>query len=280
MGRSRFIFACAMLGLCAGGAFGCSASAGSADGVEPAGSDGAAEREDSPMEPAADAGADEPSEPWRERCAGPEGARIAPRSIGEVVGWLNAMPKPLELACFLDTLERPLALHAVNSIFSAQPAQSRSSPRIFLFFDPLILSVVPAGAGAALLEFGEQRSPTHSLKAELEFPITGQLDAAAPYQRLPFNETGDDLGEATITTCGFCHQGEEPAADIALPWARISPALKPQPNQRVPLDELHAELARCDAAAEPERCALLDALLGADPPPQERDFPETYDTFF
>src|SRR5690606_13425467 len=130
------------------------------------------------------------------------------------------------------TLPRPLAMHAADSPFSAQPAEGRRSPRLFLFFDPLVLSVVPAGDGAALLEFGEQRSPTHSLKAELEFPIETELDEAAAYQRLPFEEG--------ITTCGLCHQGESEAPDIDVPYAMISLAMRPMPEQRVSLTELQA----------------------------------------
>jgi hypothetical protein len=51
-------------------------------------------------------------------------------------------------------------------------------------------------------------------------------------------------------------------------------------NQLVPLAKLMAELDRCDASQEPERCALLDALLRPTPAPLESDFPTTFNTFF
>jgi hypothetical protein len=59
----------------------------------------------------------------------------------------------------------------------------------------------------------------------------------------------------------------------------VSPALRPEPWQRVPLDELQSEVADCDADAEPERCALLHALFDQRPAPVEHDFPMTYPTF-
>jgi hypothetical protein len=142
---------------------------------------------------------------------------------------------------------------------------------VFIFFEGLTLSVVPAGPGAHLLEFGEARPGDHSLKAELEFPIDAELGEAAPYERLPYDDN--------ITTCGFCHQGETRDPNIASPAAVVSPALRPMPYQRVPLSDLRTEAAGCDAEAEQERCALLRALfVGADP--VEREFPQTFATFF
>jgi hypothetical protein len=119
---------------------------------------------------------------------------------------------------------------------------------------------------------GERRSATTSLKAELAFPITTELDAAAPYVRLPFNED--------LTNCGVCHQGEVAAQDIAQPFATISQALRPRPDQRVPLERVLAAARACDTSVEPERCALLVALVAPLPAPIERDFPASYNTFF
>ncbi|HMI93860.1 MAG TPA: hypothetical protein VK509_20945, partial [Polyangiales bacterium] len=136
----------------------------------------------------------------------------------------------------------------------------------------LTLSVVPDGPGAHLLEFGEARPEDKSLKAELEFPLESELDAAAPYQRVFYN--------ADLTTCGFCHQGEQRAEEIPSPLAFISPALRPRDYQRVSLAQLSAEAGSCDAVTEPERCALLQALLGPQPAPTDHEFPASYKTFF
>ncbi|HEX6240870.1 MAG TPA: hypothetical protein VFZ61_08250, partial [Polyangiales bacterium] len=206
------------------------------------------------------------------RCRAPEGISPAPRTVADVVELLNALPRPVSLPCFLETLERPLAISATDSIFSLQPAEGTRSPRIFLHLDTLTLSVVPEGTGAPLLELAERRSPTTSLKAELAFPIEAPLSAASPYERLRFDDR--------LTNCGVCHQGESPAEDVNLPLAMLSQALRPRDDQRVPLERLRAEASSCDAAQEPERCALLDALFGPAPAPRDGAFPATYNTFF
>lgn len=268
-----------------------------AAGCEASGGDATTDSPPAPQDAAADiadAAMAAPTIPRDPRCVAPEGVSTAPQSIAEVVTLLNALPKPVTVPCFVASLARPLSLHAVNSPFSAQPAQGRKSPRIFIFFPGLILSIVPAGPGAHLLEFGETRPDAQSLKAELEFPITGQLDEASPYQRVFFSET--------ITTCGFCHQNERRDESIGSPLAMISPALRPRPEQRVLLDELAAQVAACDATAmagapatpmlppadagadaginEAERCAMLHAIFDQLPAPIEAEFPETYKIFF
>lgn len=215
------------------------------------------------------------------RCRVPQGMSAAPGSIAEAVALINALPKPVTLPCFLEALQRPLALHATVSIFSAQPAEGRRSPRIFIFYPGLILSVVPAGIGAHLLEFGELRPGDRTLKAELELPIERALDEAAPYERVYY--------DGTITTCGFCHQGEQLDESIASPLAFVSPALRPREGLRVPLDELALEAEACasgagagigegapDAGSERERCAMLRALFDQAPAPLERDFPSSF----
>jgi hypothetical protein len=211
---------------------------------------------------------DEPIDP---RCIAPAGAPTAPSTVAEVSALLNALPKPVSVACFVDALSRPLSLQAVDSTFSAQPAQGRGNPRVFIFYPGLTLSVVPAGPGAHLLEMGEARPENQSLKAELEFPIDGELDEAAPYHRVFYDDA--------ITTCGFCHQGETRAEEVASPLAFVSPALRPRPYQRVPLTELRDQLGGCDEDTEPERCALLQALFRVEPP-LEHEFPRSYKTFF
>jgi hypothetical protein len=194
-----------------------------------------------------------------------------PRSIAEAVAMLNAMPKPVTLPCFLETLERPIALQATMSVLSAQPAVGKRSPRLFLFLDPLIASVVPDGTGRQLLEFGERRSETHSLKAELEFPITEEVQPEAPFARLKYDER--------LSTCDFCHANSEPAEDPVFPYAFVSQALRPVLRERVTVEALMAEARACDKTVEAERCAMLRALFREDVPPTEGEFPATYRTF-
>jgi hypothetical protein len=207
--------------------------------------------------------------------AGPCAARSdgtgAPQTIADVVALIDALPQPLSLSCFVQALARPLALQAVDSLFSAQPAEGTRSPRIFVFFPGLTLSVVPAGMGSHLLELGEHRPNDESLKAELEFPIEGPLDAASPFARVRYDDT--------ISTCGFCHQGERRAEDAPSPSAYVSPSFRPRASQRVPLVDLSSEVSGCDPSAEPERCALLHALFDQQPAPVEHEFPASYPFF-
>ena len=242
---------------------------------------------ESPSAPSPDAGEPDAFAPIEPRCIAPEGVSAEPHSIADVVALINALPKPVTVPCFVEALARPLSLNAARSSFSAQPADGPGSPRIFIFFPGLTLSVVPSGPGAHLLELGESRPDNRSLKAELELPIETQLEEASPYERVYYDDT--------ITTCGFCHQGEHRDETIASPLAFISPAIRPRDNQRVALEQLAAEVAACDsnqdseddedvaadpdAGSERERCAILHALFDRGPAPLEHDFPTGYQQF-
>jgi hypothetical protein len=182
----------------------------------------------------------------------------SPRSIAEVVDWLNALAKPVSLPCFLETLARPLELYASESLFSAQPAVGRRSPRIFLFAEPLTMTIAAAGAGRHLLEFGERRSDTTSLKGEIPFPVTAELREEDPFEHLISDLVPSD---SVFTTCSACHDGERPDEAITFARAFVSQALRPLPAERVSLNELNAEARTCDFDAEPERCAMLSALF-------------------
>lgn len=203
-------------------------------------------------------------------CRAPAGVSNSPRTIDEAVTLINALPKPLSLPCFLESLARPLEISATNSLFSAQPAQGVRSPRIFLFQDPTVLSIVPEGDGAPLLEFGEQRPEFRSLKAEITFPVATQLERSAPFDHLLFT--------SQLTTCGGCHSGELQESEILGVRTFVSLALRPRPQELVPAASLVHELEICDRAQEPQRCAMLDALLGWGPV-TERAFPAEMSTF-
>jgi hypothetical protein len=185
-----------------------------------------------------------------EPCAPAPGTTGSPSSIAETVDLVNGLPKPVSLACFLEALQRPLRLVATQSFFSAQPAVGSRSPRIFLFMDGIIHSIVPEGSARNLLEMGEATSPGLSIKAELEFPITENITLATAFERLPFDD---------ITTCGVCHDGRVPV--LGIEGAFESEVLRPADRELVPLADLEAEARSCDGAIEPERCAMLAALF-------------------
>jgi hypothetical protein len=172
----------------------------------------------------------------------------APQTIDEVVERVDALPER-SIPCMVASLPRPLSVMAVASTFSAQPG-SWWSPRFFVFTDGLVLSVVPEGEGAHLLELGEWTEPgLRSRKAELVYPLPeGPPD---PYTHLALDDG---------STCGVCHVLEE-AEELAGQF--VSDAIEPTLGSRVPLDDVLAEAEACDPEAEPERCGILRAVMGA-----------------
>lgn len=201
-----------------------------------------------------------------------ENEPASPRTVLDVIDRVNALPLPVTLPCFIESLARPLELNATESLISAQPAVGRRSPRTFIFADPLILSISFDGVGSHLLELGEvQPGGTRALKAEIAFPVTEELSRAAPFERVLFREN--------LTLCGACHQDEQLAEDITFTRAFVSRALRPLPRERVALEALAPERDACDPGREPERCALLDAVFGGGPV-VEREFPSTMSTFY
>lgn len=194
----------------------------------------------------------------------------SPHSIVGIVEHLNAMPKPVSLPCFVESLTRPMGIHASKSMFSIQATLDERSPRIFLFSDPVIMSVVPVGIGSDVLEIGELRSETRSVKAEIAFPVEAELPLQEPFERIQADEN--------VTNCAFCHADEQEDASIEFARAFVSGALRPEPALRVSAVSVRQEFIECDAAQEAERCALLDAIFGWGDL-FEREFPAAMATF-
>lgn len=172
-------------------------------------------------------------------------------TIFSSVARLNALPAPASPACFVAGLPRPLEVVATTSVLSAQPAANRQSPRLFLLLPGIVLSVVPDGAGARLIEFAEWNGPTRTLKGELEFPLSAPLAADAPLTRVHPNEG--------VTSCGLCHRNELPHPTID--GGFVSDAFRPDPGTLVPMSEVSAQHAACAVEDVSERCTLLHALF-------------------
>jgi hypothetical protein len=102
------------------------------------------------------------------------------------------------------------------------------------------------------------------LNAELTFPVTNQLGPAAPFDSLMFNPQ--------LTTCGGCHANEEQESELAGARTFVSQSLRPRATDQIDASTLSQELEVCDRTLEPERCALLDALMGWGQV-TDRDFP-------
>jgi len=209
----------------------------------------------------------------RDRCQAPPGVSASPRNTQEALTLLNALPKPTSVACLLESLARPLAVQATNSIFSAQPALSAASPRVFIKLGAGWLSIVIDGDSSYLVEFGEVLGddPSRSIKGELALPVQDAVAPSAPYDRVKFG--------VASTTCGLCHYNEQRAEELPFPTAFASVAFKPRPDSLVSVDSLRAERERCDFEAEAHRCEMLSALFDGGPV-VELPFPGTLPTFF
>lgn len=232
------------------------------DGVASnAGADGTGDAQDGGP---ADAGAPR-------RCAAPEGVSAAPRDYPELLELLNALPRPTTIACFVESLERPLKLSLADSLFSAQPAVGPENPRVFIAIEPMVYSIVPAGTGSVLLETSLLTSDTRSVKAELVFPLE---------EEVTFQEMARHLWRGSGTVCGLCHAPEVEAVGPEFGQGLFeSTALKPREEHLVSIPSLAAAADLCDPALEPERCAILDALFDYGPV-EDWTFPEAMITFF
>ena len=186
------------------------------------------------------------------RCPTPEGHTGRPRTIAEVLAHIEALPAPVDVPCVLESFGRPLPLLATSSPFSAQPGQGDANPRLFVFFDGLIVSFATVGYGSNLIEFAEFVGPTTTVKAEIAFPL--EPDALD----LAFRRVLDEGSEGTI--CRLCHRNERPADEVYA-GAFASDALAPRADTILALDDVRAEAAACDPTDDAQRCAIFDAVF-------------------
>jgi hypothetical protein len=171
-----------------------------------------------------------------------------PRTIADVVARIDALPEPT-IECLVASLPRPLSLVASLGVTSLQPAVDLNTPRIFVLLDGLSLSVVGGGDGAHRIELGQWLTPTRTLKGELRYPITRPLTSESPFQGLI------DPGQ-TLSSCGFCHGGEQ--AHPTIPGAFVSDALAPAEQYELAIDDVRAIRAAC---TDEPYCAVLRALF-------------------
>lgn len=193
-----------------------------------------------------------------------------PQSIEEVVNLINALPKPLDLSCFLQSLKRPLYLNASASILSAQPAAGETNPRIFIFKGNLIISIVAAGAGSKLLEFSELKYSRRSIKGELTLPIEKSVANSDPFKKIITENK---------TSCSGCHTLEQEEYITEGIQVYSSIAIRPSINKDIHIDDLKYELYLCQFyRLENSRCHIYHSLLSfGEVVPQE--FPADMPTF-
>lgn len=188
-------------------------------------------------------------------CFPPAGLDGSPGTIEDVVALLDGLPKPITVACLLETLDRPLRIEASSDTFSLQPAYGPNNPRIFVFSGDLVITIVPKGEGSEVVELGVLRGPMRSVKGEIAFPVTESLAPSAPYDRI-LDEGGGQ------TTCAFCHLGETRDLTVDSAEVYVSDVLHPLPRHLVDFEDVRHQFETCDPEAEPARCAVFDAIFG------------------
>ena len=216
--------------------------------------------------------------PAQDPCAAPVDAELT--DIASVVAWINAMPKPLTLPCFVASLPRPIFYNATTSPISAQPSIGEDNPRIFIKARQLLLSYVTQerslriedpvtgettsvwdADGVQLLELSYEVPSEHSLrqsiKGELAFPIRDQLPANAPYAHI--NNT------KTASICGGCHNNEVVVATLdGVPVFRSAMLRNPFTSE-VDNSYLLNQYATCNPEGGPQnayRCQMFEATFG------------------
>lgn len=190
------------------------------------------------------------------RCPTPQGHSGSPQSIEEAVAHIQALPDPVDVPCVLESFARPLSLLASSSPFSAQPARGDANPRLFVFFDGLILSFATTGHGATLVEFAEFVGPTTTVKGELEFPLDpGTLETSEVFEQVRFEDGGSN--------CRFCHRNEVPADPAFFPNGFASDALAAREDTILDLEEVRTYAEHCDFRDDPVRCSIYDAVFGS-----------------
>jgi hypothetical protein len=187
-----------------------------------------------------------------------------PKTIDQAVKLINRLPQPATIECFIANLQKPLNVYAVDNAASAQPSAGPSSPRIFIFRSSLIISVVPAGIGKRLIEFGEMIDTRTTVKGEVRFPVVGTLSPSEPYKRV--------LDESFGTSCRLCHTNERSYSQISTGPAYSSNLVKPNAGARVASKDLKYFALNCNMATDAERCKMLKAIF-IDGQAQDANFP-------
>lgn len=190
-------------------------------------------------------------EPALRTCIAPPGLG-RPETIEAAVALINALPKPTTIACYVESLDRPLGVAVTTSPASAQPAVGAASPRFFITSGNLVTTVVGDGQGRDLLEFGLDVGDRLSIKAELLFPVEAPLEEAAPYARVNFGSS---------TGCAVCHAREERRGEIDGIGIYASEVLQYPPDLAVSVSFAKQLAKDCDAEATPQRCDLQTALF-------------------
>ena len=177
-----------------------------------------------------------------------------PKTIDETLDLVNALPKPLTLNCFLKNLPKPMQVFATNSKNSFQPAVDNDTPRIFIFGQSIVFSVVPGGAPKEALEISQVVTPVLSVKAEIYFPVLATLANDEPYKRVA-------LAGVTGTSCQLCHRFESPAVIGFRGPAFASEIIAPLSQTRITATRMKYLSTVCGSSADQFRCNMLKTIF-------------------
>ena len=184
-------------------------------------------------------------------CTLPAGASNTFTTTLGMMALINAMPKPLSLACFLEVLPNTHQLAGSSSGASVQPAHDVNNPRLFLVIGDMLLGIVPDGPDKDSLEFSMLAGSTESVKGELKFPVTDNLDPVNPFTRI------QNSGRPG-TTCGLCHVNETDTSAQYGTGSYQSRALRPTAASTISAFELQSQAEKC--ATDPSnRCRIWRA---------------------
>lgn len=195
---------------------------------------------------------EEGSIPSGSRCTAPAGVDAAPSSLLGAFELIDSLPHPVTVACFVESLERPLTIIGSTNDFTFQPAE-QGSPRVLAMLDGLVVSWVPSGDGSDRLEFAEERANARSIKAEILMPVERPITAAN------FEHVLHEGGQGTV--CSGCHFSEE-RVDLGFADFFESGALRVAPEEVVRVDHFRSLHDGCDSGADPRRCDIFEAMFG------------------
>ena len=186
-------------------------------------------------------------------CTLPTGVSNTFTTTQGMIALINAMPKPLSLACFLEVLPATHQLAGSSSGASVQPAHDANNPRLFLMTGDMLLGIVPDGPEKDSLEFSMLAGSTESVKGEVKFPVTGNLDPINPFARIQNSARPG-------TTCGLCHVNETDTSTQYGTGSYQSRALRPTAASTVSAFELRSLAEKCSLDPS-NRCRIWRAAF-------------------
>lgn len=206
-------------------------------------------------------------------CASSAPQRDASRfaTMGDLVDYMNELPKPVQLHCLILNLPRPLQVQVGMSPASAQPSTDEKNPRILIKVGQLILSFVPDSPSPTVknsLEIGAlKNNGTSATRADYHFPLDGPTPGAAidPAVGLEHIVTTNVITGKRGTSCGVCHNNEAAETEEIGGESYRNDLIPFRREDRRSLSKATSLANQCVETNDPsDRCRLLRSLLDGD----------------